>query len=390
MTVFSDSCSYVHGPPLLENSSAFESRESAEKISGALGRVLMLDLVIRNEDRLPCRELRWRGNSANLLLAEKMVSANTDALEAAFDSAIDRYRPKMIRALQKERRSTSVDSRLIFHNPGLISQASDLSEITESPRSMDMSLKSQTSGESLSPDFNIVAIDSGVPRRPPAGKRANDQVNYPKLVELLLNSSEFASNLLYDITCGKLGCPPPEDMNTVDIHANDMTSVVHAFRTGFRAALRDLQGFHIFLLTLHQRLDILFRSFMNIISKLSMGESDKEDSGVPESPSLATSGSCSSPTCKERFANDNHQEFTDSESQRSASRASSSGNRDSCDSAPMSREGWHGKFYKGSGEPLRSLRLTTKLRDFHKFAKVGLIGNTTLFTSRMVLVLQRE
>ncbi|KAJ1411885.1 Tyrosine specific protein phosphatases domain [Sesbania bispinosa] len=367
--------SYVHGSPLLENSSAFESRDSAERTAEALGRVLMLDLVIRNEDRLPCRELRWRGNSANLLLAEKLISANTYTLEAAFDSAINRYRPKVIRALQKERRSTSVDSRLNSHNPGLISQASDLSEIAESPRSTDTSLKSQTSGEALSSDLNIVAIDSGVPRRPPAGKRANDQVNYPKLVELLINSSEYASNLLYDITGGKLGFPPPEDMDTTDVHASDITSIVHAFRTGFRAALRDLQGFHIFLLTLHQRLDTLLRSFLNIISKISSGESDKEDSLVPDSPSLAAGGSCYSPTSKERLANDNHQDFTDSESQRTASKASSSSNRDGCDSTPMSRESWHGKFYKGNGEPLRNLRLTAKLRDFHKFAKVDAESN---------------
>lgn len=80
----------------------------------------MLDLVIRNEDRLSCRELRWRGNSANLLLAEKMIYANTNTLEAALDSAMNLYRPKVIRALQKERRSSSVDSRLSSHNPGLI------------------------------------------------------------------------------------------------------------------------------------------------------------------------------------------------------------------------------------------------------------------------------
>lgn len=112
--------SYVHGSPLLENISTFESRESAEKASEALGRVLMLDLVIRNEDGLPFHELRWQGNSANLLLAEKMIYANTNTLEAALDSAMNLYRPKVIRALQKERRSSSVDSRLSSHNPGLI------------------------------------------------------------------------------------------------------------------------------------------------------------------------------------------------------------------------------------------------------------------------------
>ncbi|RDX81932.1 Dual specificity protein phosphatase PHS1, partial [Mucuna pruriens] len=372
--------SYVHGSPLLESSSAFDSKESAERTSEALGRVLMLDLVIRNEDRLPCRELRWRGNPANLLLAEKIINGITDPLEAAFDSAINRYRPKVIRALQKERRSTSVDIKLNSHNPGLRSQSSDLSEIIESPRSADMSLASQTSEESLSLDFNIVAIDSGVPRRPPAGKRANDHVNYPKLVELLINSHEFASNLLYDISGGKLGCSLPEDMDKTDLHASDTTSVVHAFRNGFRASLRDLQGFHIFLLTLHQRLDTLLRSFMNIISKISLGESDKEDFVVPDSPSPAAGCSCSSPspTSKERFANDNHQDFIDSESHRTTSRASSSGNRDCGDSAPTPRESWHGKFYKGNGEPLRCLRLTAKLRDFHKFAKVDAESNKEL------------
>ncbi|XP_057420318.1 dual specificity protein phosphatase PHS1-like [Lotus japonicus] len=362
---------YVHGSPLLDNSSAFESWESAERTSEALGRVLMLDLVIRNEDRLPCRVLRWRGNCANLLSAEKMISANTDTLGSAFDSAINRYKPKLIKALQNERRSTSVDSRLSSHDSGLISQTSDLSEITESPRSTDISLRRQTSEESLSSaDHNIVAIDSGVPRRPPAGKRANDQVNYPKLVELLMNSSGYASNLLYDITGGKLGCPPSEDMDTTDVHTSEMRSVIRAFRTGFRDALRDLQGFHIFLLTLHQRLDTLLRSFMNIVSKISAGESDKDDFLIPDSPSLAPGGCFSSPTSKERLANDNHQDFTDTESHKTACRASSLGNRDGYDSTPMSRENWHGKFSKGNGEPLRNLRLTAKLRDFNKFAKV--------------------
>ena len=46
-------CSYVHGSPLLESSNAFEPHETGERIAAALGRVFLLDLVIRNEDRLP-------------------------------------------------------------------------------------------------------------------------------------------------------------------------------------------------------------------------------------------------------------------------------------------------------------------------------------------------
>ncbi|KAG5031876.1 hypothetical protein JHK85_015858 [Glycine max] len=311
-------------------------QELAERTSAALDRIMLLDLVIRNEDRLPCRQLRWRGNSANLLLAEKIISS-TDTAGETPDSAMNSYGQRANRALQKEK-----------------------------------SFKSQTSLESMLTNF-IVAIDSGVPRRPPVGKRTDDQVSYPKLVELLLNSSEFSSNLLHDITGGRLGFPH-EDTNTItDVHhTTDVTSVVHVFRSGFRAALRDLQGFHIFLLTLHQKLDNLLRSFMNAIGKISSGESEKEDAVVPGSASPTVFGSCPSPSSKERLSNDIHQDCSDSESQRTAPRASSSsGKRDCCDSASsVSREGWHGKHSKGSADSLRALRLTTKLRDLHKLAKV--------------------
>ncbi|KAI9176952.1 hypothetical protein LWI28_009128 [Acer negundo] len=368
--------SYVHGSPLLESSNAFESPETAEKTAAALGRILMLDLVIRNEDRLPCRQLRWRGNPANLLFAEKMGSGNMDALEEAFDSAIKRYRPRMIRALQKDRRATSVDCQLNSQSPGLASQGSDLSDITESPKYSEISLRSQISDESTVSDFQIVTIDSGVPRRPPAGKRANDQTNYPKLVELLLNSPDYASNLLHDITAGKLGSPPTEDADMTDIRVPELASVIHEFRSGFRVALRDLQAFHIFLLTLHQKLDSLLRGFLNIINKTTSGDCDKEDLVVPESASLHAAGvNCPSPPSKERFINDNHPDY-DTDSQKTAPKSSSKESSDS--SSPMSREGWHGKFHRGSGEAARSLRLTAKLRDFHKFAKVDAESNKEL------------
>lgn len=376
--------SYVHGSPLIESSNAFDSRENAKKTAAALGRVLMLDLVIRNEDRLPCRQLRWRGNSSNLLLADKMASGNIDSLEEAIDSAIKQYRPRVIRALQKERRATSADSsRLDPHNSGLVSEASDLSSIVESPKCIEISLRKQLSDESTFPDFQIVAIDSGVPRRPPAGKRANDQAIYPKLVELLLNSSRYSSNLLHDITGGKLGSATL-DGDTADAKVPEMMSVVQEFRSGFRAALRDMQGFHIFLLTLHQKLESLLRVFLNIINKISSGESDKEDFVVPVSPSHGA-GSVPFPSpSKERYVNDNHLDFSDSESHRSASRSSSSGYKESSDSSsPMSHEGWHGKFHKGCGEPFRNLRLTAKLRDFHKLAKVGMLTCVTLSQDNM-------
>ncbi|KVI06124.1 Actin-fragmin kinase, catalytic domain-containing protein [Cynara cardunculus var. scolymus] len=369
---------YVHGSPLLENSSAFTTQEAAEKTSAALGRILMLDLVIRNEDRLPCRHLRWRGNSANLLLADKMATANRDALEEAFDSAINRYRPRVIRALQKERRSTSVDSRLSAGGPDLASKSSDT--VLGSPMSGERTLTRQVTIDPIITDFDVVAIDSVVPRRPPAGKRAHDQENYPKLVELLINSPEYASHLLYEITIGKLGVPPEAVETPDNLPFKDMTSVIHEFRSGFRAALMDLQGFHIFLLTLHQKLDSLLRAFMNIIDRTSAGDFEKEDLMLLE-PSSHSAGGLHylSPQGKERGVHDSQSDSNDTELQKTAPKVSSSGFKENLEStSPMSRDASHGKSNKGSAEPLRTMRMTTKLRDFHKHAKVDAELNKAL------------
>ncbi|KAK9108594.1 hypothetical protein Syun_024605 [Stephania yunnanensis] len=303
---------------------AFESQEAAEKTAAALGRILMLDLVIRNEDRLPCRQLGWRGNPANLLLADKADTAHP--LEDIFDSSNQGYSPRVVRALQKGRRSNPV-TRLSGSQSELLSHSSDMSGLIDSPKSISLMnspkslghLASPRSNETESADFNVVAIDSGIPRRPPAGKRANDHVQYPKLVELLLNSFEYSSSLLSDITGGKVGCPLAEEATgQTDTSSLDVAAVVSEFRGGFRAALRDLQGFHIFLLTLYQKLDSLLRTFLTIINKSSPGDSEKDDSGNPESPSNSAGGvPCSlSPVSKERCTRETSAELSDSDTQR--------------------------------------------------------------------------
>ncbi|KAL5717466.1 hypothetical protein ACHQM5_010461 [Ranunculus cassubicifolius] len=356
---------YVHGSPFLESISAFDSQEAAKKTSAELGRVLMLDLVIRNEDRLPCRQLGWRGNSANLLLADKLTSSEINLSEESFDSHSRRDIPRVMKALHKERRS-SADGRFSVCNPEIISQSSDVSAFMDSPKSRNMYPK-DSMGESKTGNYHIVAIDSCVPRRPPAGKRANDHVQYPKLVELLLNSVEYSASLLYDITGGKLGCPLQEEADGTSL--SECTIVVNEFRGGFRAALRDLQGSHIFLLTLYQKLDNLLRVFLTIVNKNSSADSDKEDFGVPESPCRDAFGS---PSSKDRHNNDSQADSSsDPELLKTAPRSSLLAYKETPDSAsPVSRENWHGKFFKGSGEPLRCLRLTAKLRDFNKYAKV--------------------
>ncbi|KAM0867905.1 hypothetical protein ACQ4PT_041672 [Festuca glaucescens] len=187
---------YVHGSPLLESTTPFDSREFAEKTAEALGRILILDLILRNEDRLRCRPLGWRGNYANLLVADKDAYANLDSLDDVHDSAIIRYKPEIIKSpqRQKQRRAVSISGSI----------GSDISDLvlddTYDPIEPEIS------------SFRIVAIDSGVPRRPPAGKRAKDQENYPRLVELTLNNWDYSSNLLFEVSIGKLGTPGPEDL----------------------------------------------------------------------------------------------------------------------------------------------------------------------------------
>ncbi|KAK9684340.1 hypothetical protein RND81_10G203600 [Saponaria officinalis] len=361
--------SYVHGSPLLESQNAFESPETAEQIAAALGRILMLDLVIRNEDRLPCKHLGWRGNFANLLLADRAASIDRDWLEDAYDSAMKQYRPRVVSALQKERRATSVDSRFGTHNAGYDSQNSDLSTAVKSPLSKGITVIDQPKNEISHSEISIVAIDSGVPRRPPAGKRANDQANYPKLVELLLNSSRYSSHLLHEITGGKLGSPE-DDAN--GFGAVDVGPVVQAFRSAFRTALRDLQGFQIFLLALNQKLDAVLRCFMGIIHRSSSADLDKDDFMATET-AMFSGVHCPSPAShlKDHTTNDNISDSNDLELQRTAPRQSLSGPKDHLDTtSPSSRESSQGKYSKWSGETVRSFRLTAKLRDFHKYAKV--------------------
>ncbi|GJV88233.1 LL-diaminopimelate aminotransferase, chloroplastic [Tanacetum coccineum] len=67
-------CSYAHGSPLLENSSAFKTQKAAEKPSAALGRILMLDFVIRNEDRLPRRLVVEQKKPYEIILISRGMS----------------------------------------------------------------------------------------------------------------------------------------------------------------------------------------------------------------------------------------------------------------------------------------------------------------------------
>ncbi|PKA57705.1 Dual specificity protein phosphatase PHS1 [Apostasia shenzhenica] len=361
---------YVHGSPLLESSQAFDSPAAASSIASALGRVLMLDLILRNEDRLHCRLLGWRGNHGNLLFANEIASAKLDSVGGVSFSPFKRFSPAVVENLQKHRKASSMNGRV---------------EITST------SSRENRDDEKEQGSCHVVAIDSGVPRRPPAGKRAKDQESYPRVVELILNSSEYSSNLLHEISDGKLGSPCFEETDlgmdssstsNCSFSDSNMIRVVHEFREGFRAALRDLQSFHLFLLTLYQKLDGICRILLTILNKTSE-ELDKDEFGNPDSPSTLSAFSFSTPLFKDRSVSESYADSGDSDIHRvtpsSSSPGGSGGHRGSPDSvSSCSYDNWSGKYFKGSGEHFRSLRLTMKLRDFLKFAKVDVELNKEL------------
>ncbi|KAL6850044.1 hypothetical protein ACP4OV_020671 [Aristida adscensionis] len=342
--------SYIHGSPLLESSKAFNSREAACVTASSLGRVLMLDLILRNEDRLPCRQLGWRGNPANL-----MISDRSHTLE---DSKIimDGSNQLVTSIFLREKQSHSANQRI------------DSPELD--PMSMVEALgNDRGDSECTNSSFCIVAIDTGVPRRPPAGRRVKDHERYPKVVELILNSLDYSSNILYEISGGKLGHPGPDEATPTDssfsLSDEDNAAAIHEFRGSFRAALRDLEGFHLFLLQLYQKLDSVLRVFLSIITK-SPEESDNNDL-VSDFPSPGAS--CSTPCPASKHLN--NEMHSDSEMPRSTTKPSSAGSRASSDSiSPMSRDSWSNKHFKGSAEAPRSLRMTMKLRDFYKNPRV--------------------
>ncbi|KAJ4750044.1 dual specificity protein phosphatase family protein [Rhynchospora pubera] len=340
---------YIHGLPLLEDVVPFNSRESAENTANALGKVLMLDLILRNEDRLRCRHLGWRGNYANLLVSDAATSENMDLLDESYTK---RTKPDIKPTTSaSERRATSVNGRII-------------SDEWEAHRTR-MATREAEEGKTNLHGFYVVAIDSGVPRRPPVGKRIKDQESYPKLVELILNDFEFSSNLLYDLSLGKLGFPGPEeqpDLVALPEPSNqslcevDMVAVVNAFRGGFKGAVRDLEGFHIFLLTLSQKLDGVFRNFISIMNKGYSGESDRDDSLDSPRSELTESSTDGS-----------------FEGRGSLRRFSRSGSRENFDmlNPPLCRESGSGRGFRGEFTRCNSnLRLTIKIRDFNKYAKM--------------------
>ena len=123
----------------------------------------------------------------------------------------------------------------------------------------------------------LVTIDSGVPRRPPAGKRANDRICYPKVIELILNDTDYAARILHDISGGNIG------LEGIAPFTISQMEVVKTFQKGLRRGIRDMQNLYVFLLKLSKMLQIVLQKFFQSIAMIFPSESEnKNNSPVPE------------------------------------------------------------------------------------------------------------
>lgn len=262
---------YIDGHPLVESPRAF-SLEASESTASSLGRVLLLDLVIRNGDRLACKKLGWRGNLNNIMFTERKLLAPTKTNPKKCENFP--VGPPM----RKQK------------SPG----KSPLSETRSSP------------GVSRGPQVgNVVVIDSGVCRRPPSMQSAVDRQEYPVFVELLLNDRDFAADVLNEISNGQfseyldgaVGSSPRRISQLGSNHCSE--KIVNAFQRGFKEGISDLEGLQTMMSQLRRRLDEMLRAFIAYITSQvpdssddnlspSSGEKKKKKPPTPRSRLVAT------------------------------------------------------------------------------------------------------
>ena len=247
----------------------------------------------------------------------------------------------------------------------------------------------------------LVAIDSGVSRRPPGMKIEHDRRVYSKTIELLLHDEYTAANLLREISFGYLGPPFENEPTSNTESSNDPTTtleevdhqkVTKAFQRGVTVGIRDMQILRMFLIKLYRTLDQLLREFMVYMSSQSEVLKKQESSPSPEKMDSPTEVAKSSADVKDI------QENTPKKLPWSPSRQESPQVLSSCSlSTPIQaksprlstlkvsppslrkspgssprvnspnrisplRENWHGKGSSG--------RMTFKLKDVSKSAKV--------------------
>ncbi|XP_024530549.1 dual specificity protein phosphatase PHS1 [Selaginella moellendorffii] len=273
---------YVTGCPLHKYKPPVLTQAIARRIAGSLGRVLLLDLVLRNEDRLPCQQLGWRGNPGNLLCTERTPIGEP---------------------LQTKKLEFKVTGRR-----SIVSGRS-VPPIPKHARERTTTITVGTSVEAEQPQRNppggralhLVAIDSGVPRRPPSQKRELDRAQYPRFVEMLLHDFDTSSEVVKEISSCYLETVAEETEKL------DMAGVTNAFLSGFQAGLKAMVPLRSFLVKLQRRLDFYLKQFVadireNLPSDWSPDKSSPSDrlSPQPSPPTLSSADGVSPPLKLER------------------------------------------------------------------------------------------
>lgn len=270
-------------------------------------------------------------------------------------------------------------------------------EESEALASKNGELKKKEDGAE-EPTCLLVAIDSGVSRRPPGMKIEHDRRVYSKTIELLLHDEETAANLLREISFGHLG-PPFENEPTrssgelaTTREEVDHQKVTRAFQRGVTVSIRDMQVLRMFLVKLYRTLDQLLREFMVYMSSQPDVSKRHEPSPSPEKLNTVVNSSEGQPSDVKNTQENTPQKPSGSPLGRQESPQSlpastplrersprlsmlkvspSSSLRKSPGSSPRlnspnrvspRRESWHGKGSPG--------RMTFKIKDASKTAKV--------------------
>ncbi|KAG6549053.1 hypothetical protein Mapa_009496 [Marchantia paleacea] len=416
---------YVDGGSLLSTPQAFTEQQTCERTAATLGRVMVLDLVLRNEDRLVCKQLGWLGNSGNLLATEKLPLGKLPGKERELSSIIPRsrgrgdkrtnnwnFRKQLKNQFESITSGRGPSSCLEKDASSRSPEGSSSSRLrTESSGELDGSSQSSDAEKSMTRSLHVVAIDSGVPRRPPSMKAEKDKADYPKFVELLLNDETIAAEILREISGNNLGYLHSEiedEQTDRNVGNLDHRRIVKAFQEGFRAGAYDMQDLRMFLLRLFRRLNQLLREFVSYMASV---EEKEEEESITSSPSSHAPSHQSSSNSGRRSTNnlsplanelrskleklnvDSGNEDSAPEengSKRSSpmqktrcpmlrrtkspdnnSDTSPSGRSSSKSSPRMAKESWHGKLAQAPANPSQlGMRLTLKLKDVNKSAKV--------------------
>ncbi|KAL6530400.1 hypothetical protein OROHE_014753 [Orobanche hederae] len=101
----------------------------------------------------------------------------------------------------------------------------------------------------------IFCIDSSIPAKIPTEKHQRIKKYYPKFISAILGNSDYASNLLFEVTNGRLGKSSEVDILDTAVKSNATSAVC--------AAKEDLSSLKVVILPIHEK----FRAILDGIAE---------------------------------------------------------------------------------------------------------------------------